>query len=150
MIKANKEMAEPAGEETTVVARRPHDPPAAIANLGWRYHHLGIPHGEPRSDERHVEALGIHIAGFETSPYGVEWMRFDPEAQVPEIIRTVPHLAFEVDNLEVALSGREVLIAPNSPSPGVRVAFIVHDGAPVELIEFNTAGASHAEKNAES
>jgi hypothetical protein len=43
-----------------------------------------------------------------------------------------------------------VLIAPNSPSPGVRVAFIVHDGAPVELLEFNAAGASQAEKNAES
>jgi hypothetical protein len=28
-----------------------------------------------------------------------------------------------------------VLIEPNSPSEGVRVAFIVHNGAPIEFIE---------------
>ena len=27
-------------------------------------------------------------------------------------------------------------LRPNEPSPGVRVAFIVDDGAPVELLEF--------------
>jgi hypothetical protein len=30
---------------------------------------------------------------------------------------------------------REILIAPNSPSDGVRVAFIVENGAPIELLE---------------
>ena len=124
-------------DDTPVVALRgPQEAPTAISNLGWRYHHLGIPHLAPRPGERHVEALGIHICGFETSPYGIEWMRFDPDCLVPEIIRTVPHIAFEVDNLDDALAGRELLIAPNSPSPGVRVAFIVDDGAPVELLEF--------------
>jgi len=122
--------------------RSPQEPPAVIAKLGWRYHHLGIPHPEPRPDEKHIEALGVHICGFDTSPYGIEWMRFDPDCQVPAIVRTVPHIAFTVDNLEEALTGCEVLIAPNSPSPGVRVAFIVHDGAPVELLEFRETGAS--------
>jgi hypothetical protein len=35
----------------------------------------------------------------------------------------------------VALPGKEIPIDPNSPSEGVRVAFIVADGAPVELLE---------------
>jgi hypothetical protein len=34
------------------------------------------------------------------------------------------------------LAGREILIPPNSPSDGVRVAFIVENGAPIELLEF--------------
>ena len=29
-----------------------------------------------------------------------------------------------------------MLIAPNSPSKGVRVAFVLVDGAPVELLQF--------------
>ena len=33
-------------------------------------------------------------------------------------------------------AGREILIPPNSPSEGVRVAFIVENGAPIELLEF--------------
>ncbi len=113
-----------------------------IARLGWRYHHVGIPHPEPHRGEEHIEALGIYVCGFDTSPYGIEWMRFDPKCEVPAIVRRVPHVAFAVDNLDEALAGRELLIAPNSPSPGVRVAFIVHDGAPVELLEFRDHQAS--------
>jgi hypothetical protein len=62
-------------------------------------------------------------------------MRFDADSPLPELVRTVPHVAFEVPDLESALAGREVLIPPNSPSPGIRVAFIVENGAPVELLE---------------
>jgi len=60
---------------------------------------------------------------------------------VPEIVRIVPHIAFAVDDLDEALKGKEILIEPNSPSAGVRVAFILDDGAPVELLQFDTAKA---------
>ncbi|NIU77200.1 MAG: hypothetical protein GWN71_27710 [Gammaproteobacteria bacterium] len=68
-------------------------------------------------------------------PAGIEWMRFEADSPLPGLVKAVPHVAFEVRDLEAALEGREVLIAPNSPSEGVRVAFIVENGAPVELIE---------------
>ena len=87
--------------------------------------------------EMHLHQLGVHVCGFQTSPYGIEWMRFDPHCPVPEIVKTVPHLAFAVDNLDAALEGKQILIAPNSPSRGVRVAFILDDGAPIELLEFD-------------
>jgi hypothetical protein len=64
-------------------------------------------------------------------------MRFEPEAQVPDLVRTVPHVAFEVDDLSAEIAGKEILIAPNSPSPGVTVAFIVENGAPVEFLQFD-------------
>ena len=117
--------------------RQHHEPPSAVAQRGWRYHHLGIPVTEPHPGERHLNHLGVYVTGFETSPYGIEWMRFEPGCRVPDIIRTVPHLAFEVDDLESALTGCTILTPINSPSPGVRVAMIIDDGAPVELIEFD-------------
>ncbi len=119
------------------IERKDHEPPYVIARLGWRYHHLGIPTTEPRPGEYHLPRLGIHVEGFESSPYGIQWMRFDGDSQ-PAAVRRVPHVAFEVDDLEQALRdcGAEVLTPVNSPSPGVRVAMIIHDGAPIELIEF--------------
>lgn len=63
-------------------------------------------------------------------------MRFEPHCAVPDIVRRVPHLAFVVPNLAGALQGKQILIPPNEPSPGVRVAFILDDGAPVESLEF--------------
>ena len=116
--------------------REDHEPPSVIAEMGWRYHHLGIPTDVPKPGERYLEHLKIHVSGFDTSPYGIEWMRFDPDCPVSELVRTIPHIAFEVDDLDSALKGKEVLSPPGSPSQGVRAAMIIHNGAPVELIEF--------------
>ena len=116
--------------------RRSADPPPAVARRGWKYHHLGIPTDIARPGERYIEHLKLRVSGFETSPCGIEWMRFDPDCGVPELVRTIPHVAFEVDDLDAALEGEEVLCPPGAPSKGVRAAMIVVDGAPVELIEF--------------
>jgi hypothetical protein len=131
-----------AGEKPMNRLRQSHEGPAAVARLGWRYHHIGIPHSDVRAEEQHLESLGIHVCGFETSPYGVEWIRFDAHCAVPDIVKMVPHVAFEVDDLAEALRGRDVLIAPNAPSAGVQVAFILDDGAPIELMEFAKAPAN--------
>jgi len=99
------------------------------------YHHIGIPTQTHRKNETYLEDHRVYVSGYEESPYGVEWMRFLPDSPLPELVQTVPHVAFRVDDLEAELKGKEVLIEPNSPSEGVRVAFIVHNGAPIEFIE---------------
>jgi hypothetical protein len=116
--------------------RQDHEQPFAISRRGWRYHHLGIPTAVPRPGERHLKHLKLFVSGFDTSPYGIEWMRFEPGCRVSELVRSVPHIAFEVDDLEEALKGCTMLGGITSPSRGVRVAMIVDDGAPIELIEF--------------
>ncbi len=117
--------------------RLDHEQPEAIARRGWRYHHLGIPTTTPRPNETHLPRLKIHVSGFDTSPYGIEWMRFDPGCGISELVQTVPHVAFEVDDLDEALVGQTLLGEVSSPSEGVRVAMIVENGAPVELLEFS-------------
>jgi len=107
-----------------------------------RYHHIGIPTDIPREGEYYLEEFDVHVVGFEHSPYGVEWMRYGPKCPVPALVKTVPHVAFEVDDLETELKGKEILIAPNSPSVGVTVAFIVDHGAPVELMQFQKKKAA--------
>jgi hypothetical protein len=52
-------------------------------------------------------------------------------------VQTVAHVAFEVDDLMAALEGQHVIIAPNSPSHGVMVAFVEVNGAPVELMQID-------------
>jgi hypothetical protein len=116
--------------------RRDDEPPAVVAGLGWRYHHIGVPTDIPRHGEKYIAQYKMYVSGFSSSPYGIEWMRFEPDSPLPEIIRTVPHIAFEVDDLDAVLQGREIIFPPGSPSDGVRSAMILHNGAPVELITF--------------
>jgi hypothetical protein len=122
--------------EPTRSGRQDSDPPPAVAQWGWRYHHMGIPTDQPRPGERYLDELKMYVSGFDTSPYGVEWMRFEPGSPVSELVRSVPHVAFEVDDLEQALVGKTLMGEPSSPSAGVRVAMILHEGMPVELLEF--------------
>ncbi len=102
-----------------------------------KYHHIGIPTDVKREGERYLARFKMHVSGFETSEFGVEWIRFEPDAPFPELVKKVPHVAFVVEDIEAATSGKEVLIPPNSPSPGLLVAFIVENGAPVELMQFD-------------
>jgi hypothetical protein len=118
------------------VHRKGHEPPLVTSKLGWRYHHIGIPTDTARPNETHLEAFGLHVSGFSTSAFGIEWMRYSPDSPLHPIIKTLPHVAFEVDDLDAALEGQEVIYPPSSPSDGVRAAMILVDGAPVELIWF--------------
>lgn len=104
---------------------------------GLKYHHVGIPTKEPRDGETYLERFGMYTSGYETSPYGVEWLRFDPDSPLPELVKTVPHVAFMVDDLSAAIAGKEILIEPNSPAEGVTVAFIVDNNAPIEFLKFD-------------
>jgi len=124
--------------------RKDHEPPA-VAIKGWRYHHMGIPTDKPRPGERYLEQYKVYVSGFETSPYGIEWMRFEPDSPISELIRTIPHVAFEVDNLDVEIRDKELLGGVSEPSGGVRVAMIIDNGAPVELLEFRKAFPKSAE-----
>lgn len=64
-------------------------------------------------------------------------MKYAEDCGLPELVRKVAHVACVVEDLDRALQGKKMLIAPNSPSPGVRVAFIEEAGTPVELMQFD-------------
>lgn len=101
------------------------------------YHHIGIPTDKPLPEEDYNEEYKMYASGFFQNPYSVEWMKFDPDCPLPELVKTVPHVAFVVDDLEAAIASKEILIMPNSPTEGVTVAFIVDNGAPIEFLQFH-------------
>jgi hypothetical protein len=118
------------------ITRKGNEPPAVVSVHGWRYHHIGIPTNVPQPGEYYLERFKMYVAAFESSPCGIEWMRFEPDSPVHPLIKSVPHIAFEVDDLEAAIQGKQILTEPNSPSKGVFVAMILDSGAPVELLQF--------------
>jgi hypothetical protein len=122
-----------------MIVRQDHELPLCIEDWGWKYHHLGVPTNVKFSDEKYLPPqFKCYVSGFSTSPFGIEWMRFEEDSPIHKLIQTVPHLAFEVKDLDYELATRSfnVITEPNPPSEGVRVAMIEHNGAPIELIEF--------------
>ena len=100
-----------------------------------KYNHLGIPTTGSFEGEIPLPHLKLTVSDNKNNPFGIQWQRYWEDAPYPELVRTVPHVAFEVDDLNSALRGQKVIIEPNSPSEGVMVAFIEVNGAPVELMQ---------------
>jgi hypothetical protein len=102
-----------------------------------KYHHIGIPTDKHLPEKDYVKEYQLYASGYLESPYGIEWMKFDPDCPLPELVKTVPHVAFVVDDIQSAIAGQKVIIEPNSPTDGVTAAFIEHNGAPIELLQFD-------------
>jgi hypothetical protein len=118
--------------------RLDHELAQCVEQWGWTYHHLGIPTTEKRAGEVYIDQFKFYVSGFLTSPFGIEWMRFEDGSPIHPLIKRIPHLAFKVNNVDNELANHNfnIITEPNSPSNGVRVAMIEHDGMPIELIEF--------------
>jgi hypothetical protein len=119
-----------------------HAPPAFRRSTSWKimkFQHIGIPTTGSFAGEIPLPHLKITVSDHQNNPFGIQWQRYWEDAPYPDLVKTVPHVAFEVDDLAAAISGYKVIIEPNSPSKGVLVAFIEVNGAPVELLQVDHA-----------
>jgi len=105
--------------------------------VSYKYHNPGIPTKEIKEGETYLPGSKMYVSGYNTSSYKIEWMRFEKVSPLPELVKTIPHIAFEVDDLNETIKEKEILIHPNSPSDGITAAFIIDNGAPVELLQID-------------
>jgi hypothetical protein len=108
-------------------------------SVKYKYHHLGIPTRKKMIGMMHLKHLKIYATDHESNPFGIQWMLYEKGCNLPELVCKVPHVAFEVNDLQEAIKGKKVIVQPNSPSPGVIVAMIEEAGAPVEFLQFDKA-----------
>ncbi|HMF03329.1 MAG TPA: hypothetical protein VKH17_00835 [Acidimicrobiia bacterium] len=104
-----------------------------------KFDHIGIPTTERFDGGMDLPHLQMTVSDHQDNPFGIQWQRYWDDAPYPDLVKTVPHVAFEVDDLSAALQGHTVIIEPNSPSHGVVVAFVEVNGAPVELMQIDHA-----------
>ena len=102
-----------------------------------KYNHVGIPTTANFAGEIPLPHLKVTVSDHQNNPFGIQWQRYWDDAPYPDLVKTVPHVAFEVDDLAEAIRDQKVIVAPNSPSNGVLVAMIEVNGAPVELMQID-------------
>jgi hypothetical protein len=99
------------------------------------FHHIGIPTTEPKSGERFSERFGMYTSDSPCKTVRIQWHRFDANSSLHPLIRAVPHVALKVTDLESAIAGYNLLLAPYEPISGFRVAIIEDNGFPIELVQ---------------
>ncbi|HKY14206.1 MAG TPA: hypothetical protein VJM33_04735 [Microthrixaceae bacterium] len=103
----------------------------------YRFEHVGIPTTERFEGEIDLPHLKMTVSDHLSTPFRFQWQRYWEDSSAPDLLKSVPHVGFEVDDLTEALVHRNVIIEPNSPSPGVMVAMIEVDGVPIELMQID-------------
>ena len=106
-----------------------------INGMEASFHHLGIPTTEARPEERFSRRFGMYTSDSPCGLIRIQWHRFEPDSPLHRLIRTLPHVAFKVADLDRAIEGLQLLLGPYEPIPGFRVAIIEDGGHPIELIQ---------------
>jgi hypothetical protein len=102
-----------------------------------KFDHVGIVTEDQRFGESWVESTRVWVTSPRDHPYNVEFLRFEPNSPVTGPLRTQPHVAYRVDDVEAAIEGCSVLLEPFDVGDGfVRVAFVNVDGAVVEFMQY--------------
>lgn len=103
--------------------------------MDYKFSHIGIPTTEDKKWDGYCEPNNFHYTDFSKNEYKVEWVKFDEHSTAHEMVKTLPHVSYFVDNIEDAIEGQELLGDVFSPAEGVRVAYIKHLDSPVEFLE---------------
>jgi len=99
------------------------------------FHHFGVPTNEQHEGEMYIAGAKVYTTDPEAHPYRVEFLRFEEDSPMHELVRTRPHAGFMVDDLDVALEGNNVIIPPFDATDTMRVAFITDGDAVIELVQ---------------
>jgi len=104
-----------------------------------QFEHIGIVTGEPKPGERFVPATRVWRTDYLGHPFRVEWLRFAPDSTVPEPVRTQPHVAYRVDDIQAAGASLKVLLEPFDVGPRIVAFYQTDDGAVVEFVQYKEA-----------
>ena len=100
-----------------------------------KFDHIGIPTTDEHNWSAYLADGKLHVTDYSQDKFRVEWLKFEEGSPMPKELQEKAHIAYEVDDLDAELAGNEILIAPFEPMPGVRCAFIMYHGLPVELVQ---------------
>ena len=68
-----------------------------------KFNHIGIPTAGSFDGEIPLPHLKMTVSDHQSNPFGIQWQRYWDDAPYPDLVKTVPHVAFEVDDLAAAL-----------------------------------------------
>lgn len=100
------------------------------------FHHIGLVAQAEMPGETYYDSLKVWGTDPENDPNRVEWVRFAPDSPLADTpIARMPHISFAVDDLDKEMEGQEPVVGPLDVGEGIRIVYVMIDGALVEYLE---------------
>lgn len=104
--------------------------------MALEYMHIGIPVTNKKPNMTYVDGMKLWIGNPDDYDYKIEYLKFEEGGPFPEIMHKNPHVAYKTEDMNPYLEDAdEVIFGPVDAAPSERMAFIIKDGAIVELYE---------------
>ena len=101
-----------------------------------KFHHVGLVTQTPVPGEMYFESLKVWGTSPDADPNRVEWVRFAPDSPLAHTpVAKMPHVSWQVDDLDQALKGKQVVVGPLQVGENIRIAYFMMDGALIEYLE---------------
>lgn len=90
------------------------------------FDHVGITTTAKQPDENWVEQSRVWVTNPKKHPEHIEFLRYEPDSTVPEIIKRNPHVAFRVAGVDEHLKqpGVAIIIPPFVVGDFLEVVFV--------------------------
>ena len=100
------------------------------------FHHIGLVATEEKPGEMYFDSLKCWGTNPDDDPNKIEWVRFSPESPLADTpVAEMPHVSWTVDDLDVALEGKDIVVGPLQVNENIRIAYFWMDKALVEYLE---------------
>lgn len=100
------------------------------------FDHVGITTTEKQPDENWVEQSRLWVTSPRHHPEHIEFLRYEADSAVPEIIKANPHVAYRVKEFEPHLKDVEILIPPFVVGDFLEVVFVLKHGMVFEYMRY--------------
>ena len=96
--------------------------------------HFGIPTDIPKEGEAYLSDLKLYVTDISSSPNKIEFLRFEADSPMPDLIKKQAHIAYVVDDIDAEMAGKPVLWPKTVMSDELTIAFIEEEGIAIELM----------------
>ena len=99
------------------------------------FNHVGIILKEKMDGMIYVEPLKVYITDCNASPNKIEFLYFEPDTPLPQLMQQQAHIAYAVPNIEEAIKDTKLLFGPYDMGH-MWLAFVEEEGVAIEFNEF--------------
>ena len=102
-----------------------------------RFDHIGVPHKMEREGEVWIDGMKLWLINPDETPFRYEYLRFREDTWFAEEVQTQIHIAVEVDKIaDVLPLCEKILHEKIVVNENLTIAFVIHDGVLLELMEY--------------
>ncbi len=99
------------------------------------FHHIGVPTDKKLPNELYSSLYKMYTSDGSNQDIHIQFHRFDEGSSLDKRIQNSMHIAFKTDDIEKYISNKEVIMPLYEPFKGYKVAMVLLDGIPIEIIE---------------